>query len=124
MSLKPNRLWHDGGRVDSAYARYNRLYFGGRLPRDLSVLVVRIGRGEWRLPRHRLAELRFRLGRPAAILLNSYPLELEGTRTRLALLHEMVHLDLWQRFRYEGHGPKFQRGMLRLARAGAFRHLW
>jgi Zn-dependent peptidase ImmA (M78 family) len=43
------------------------------------------------------------------------------TLWRWTLLHEMVHLFLPD---HADHGEKFQKEMLRLARAGAFRNLW
>jgi hypothetical protein len=39
---------------------------------------------------------------------------------QLILLHEMTHYDTGD----FGHGARFQAGMLRLAKAGAFRNLW
>lgn len=40
---------------------------------------------------------------------------------KMTLFHEMVHIKL--RFSIN-HGPEFQREMLRLVKAGAFRDLW
>ena len=39
----------------------------------------------------------------------------------MTLLHEMCHLAVPKRI---WHGPKFQKEMLRLAKAGAFKELW
>lgn len=37
------------------------------------------------------------------------------------LLHEMIHVENWK---WHGHGKKFDRRMLKLAKAGAFNGLW
>jgi hypothetical protein len=42
--------------------------------------------------------------------------------TQWAVLHEMAHVDLWNET--ITHGAKFQRKMLNLAIAGAFRTIW
>jgi len=44
----------------------------------------------------------------------------------MTLLHEMVHLQigLWVTPPKKSHGPEFQRGMMRLAKAGALARLW
>ncbi len=41
--------------------------------------------------------------------------------TKLTLLHEMVHLELWPEI---SHGARFQARMLELAQAGAFKDMW
>lgn len=43
----------------------------------------------------------------------------------LVLIHEMVHILMYVRKHNDvGHGPKFQKQMLRLARIGAMARLW
>jgi hypothetical protein len=46
-----------------------------------------------------------------------------GRNARMTLLHECVHVKLRNK-KGDLHGPAFQREMLRLARAGAFKDLW
>ena len=65
----------------------------------------------------------------AAILVNPLLRQLKMWRyIEATLLHEMVHASLWHRGErpaaFNGHGPKFQKEMNRLAGAGAFARLW
>lgn len=94
------------------YRRYNRLYFGGKLPRltvrfekmhlDFLGLSTSIG-GKWVL-----IEL-------------SKEIKKWPRLARQILLHEMVHVSLPQTVM---HGPRFEKQMLRLAKASAFKGLW
>jgi len=94
------------------YCTANRLYFRNRLPNDLPV---------------RFAKLRG-LGR-TKVQSDKVPLWIEiGEDLRripcitvMTVLHEMVHVEnpAWK-----GHGWKFERRMLKLAKDGAFAGLW
>lgn len=108
------------------FRRFNRCYFGTRLP---AIPVI------WHKPFRGGAGQKFAAqflvlsDGSAAIIVNP---ELRARRMwryiDATLLHEMVHADLWHRGErpaaFNGHGPKFQDEMLRLAQAGAFRDLW
>jgi hypothetical protein len=91
------------------YRRYNKKYFAGKLP-AAKVKFAKLAAGELGTMYHGLDEVyitkEFR----------KWPREAKFT-----LLHEMVHLALpvnaW-------HGPSFEKEMLRLAKAGAFKGLW
>ena len=89
------------------YKTYNRKYFGGKL-RAAKVKFAGIqGLGvthlEWR---EIFISKDFKKWRAVALM---------------TLLHEMVHLWLPKKY---NHGVRFQKEMLRLAKAGAFRGIW
>lgn len=102
----------------------NRRYFRNRLK---GVTV------EWdrKLPEITLGTTRSQLGpvlkgtRTFKILINP---KLRGLTTViiLTLLHEMVHVEQWDKIgrRESYHGHKFQRRMKELAASGAFTGLW
>lgn len=52
----------------------------------------------------------------------SLNLQFSEALTRMVLLHEMVHIKLWNAAR--GHGKPFQDEMLSLAKRGALEGLW
>jgi hypothetical protein len=89
------------------YREYNRKYFGNKLPKAHVKFSGIEGLGvthvEWKE-----IFISKQLKRWRAIAL-------------MTLLHEMVHLSLPPRF---NHGPRFNKEMLRLAKAGAFRGIW
>jgi hypothetical protein len=51
-------------------------------------------------------------------------LKRSGKFTLFALLHEMVHLKLYSQGLDAGHGPRFNRELRRLYRAGAFDNIF
>lgn len=90
------------------YRRYNKKYFGGKLPAATTVFSKLGGwLGECY---HESAEIFINKD------LRKWPRECKFT-----LLHEMAHLNLGWRV---NHGPKFESEMLRLAKAGAFKGVW
>lgn len=98
------------------YNRYNRKYFRGRLPK----LMVHFTK----MPKYYLG-LSTYVGRPSggswAEIEISKVLKCWPKLTRCVLLHEMVHVSLPQQVI---HGSKFEKGMRKLAKAGAFTGLW
>lgn len=98
------------------YKKYNRRYFGGKLPPVPLAVFVRfskigedsLGHSIWSLDRWQMIEI-------------SHDIQDWDRVVRKTLLHEMVHLSLPMRVE---HGPKFQKAMLRLAKLGAFKELW
>lgn len=95
------------------YRRYNKEYFNNRLP-DVDEVTVRYG-------------VINAIGQQCGfeIIINKkfrkYPSICLAT-----LLHEQVHLllDEDESHNTEPHGRKFQKEMRRLARIGAFDHVW
>jgi predicted metal-dependent hydrolase len=94
------------------FRRYNRKYFGGKLP-EVSIRFEKMNRlylgwsirmgSEW-------------TGIEIAKTMQGWP-----KLVRCILLHEMVHVSLPTKLL---HGPRFEKEMLRLAKAGAFRGIW
>lgn len=100
------------------YRVYSHMYFGGRLPENAivcfgstprdSAYVDDRGKGSDRL---------------VEIVLDE---RLRGMDCICAMqvLHEMAHIDVGAESSRVHHGPKFQKRMLELARAGAFEGIW
>lgn len=89
------------------YRQYNKKYFGGSLPKA----SVRFADMTWLGVSH--------LGDDSIEICKAtrkWPRVVRGT-----LLHEMAHMNLPSNIM---HGPKFEREMLRLAKAGAFKGVW
>lgn len=106
------------------YASYNRRYFGNRLPHEMLLVVFQ-----------KKAQPQGMLGRYVGP--DGYIKERGGKRINgplimlridvryepvieMSLLHEMNHADTGDM----GHGPRWLKGMRRLARVGAFDRLW
>lgn len=118
----------DNPTLKQWFREYNRRYFGNRLPDTLVCWVelkgsygrqfrrrtvrYRVTNGKWKM---------FKSDRPM-IFISAVLLRKDWVSVaRSTLLHEMVHLSLPLRI---NHGPRFQAGMLRIAKAGAFKGLW
>ena len=114
------------------YHEYNRKYFKGKLPRNMKILSFRgmempegsLGMylSEENYATYQATRTRKILKKVQGplIMLRVTSKNLEGLHSnviQLTLLHEMNHAATGAM----KHGPRFQRGMLRLARAGAFR---
>lgn len=104
------------GRV---YKEFNKKHFGNRLPKDMIVRfdVLRTSDDGCQEP---CATTAFMLNRPLYIQINKR-LAWQSMLANFSLIHEMVHVALPE---VRGHGPKFQKEMLRLAKKGAFKHMW
>jgi hypothetical protein len=97
--------------LEPVYRQYNRLYFGGKLP-DIN---VRYGK-----PAHKAGgETDFWGGDPVLVTINKR-YRGYGRITRIILLHEMVHVSLPVDAL---HGPRHQKGLMRLVRLGAYADL-
>ena len=94
-----------------AYAEFNRKYFRNRLPHDM---VVRFAADEG------CGTTYVQYGRPLYIILNKR-LAWHNMLADMTLLHEMVHVEHPE---WRGHGPRFHKRMLQLAKAGAFKSCW
>lgn len=91
------------------YRRYNKKYFGGKLDARVcfskEVCKKFIGHADWY---DRVITISKEIKRLDCVI--------KGT-----LLHEMAHIKLPVKV---NHGPRFEKEMLRLAKAGAFRGVW
>lgn len=96
--------------LKACYLRFNKKFFGGRLPKDLRVRFKKMRKEDLGYTRY--------FGRtPVVICINPGPYQLVmGT-----LLHEMCHVNLPTRVQ---HGKEFQNEMLRIAKLGAFKDIW
>jgi hypothetical protein len=115
MRIKSRPSWRD---LRDAYVGFNRKYFHNALPKDLPCYFRK-------LPTkstfgHTLIDPQ--TDKPIRIVINK---KLQywhfSDLILMTLLHEMCHVENPGPV---GHGPWFQRRMLRLAKAGAFRRLW
>lgn len=95
--------------LERTYQKYNRQYFGNKLPKLSEVDV------HWGF----IKEMGYEWG--GVIVINRRYRQRDAI-WKLTLLHEMVHLSLPNV--KDEHGPRFQKAMLRLARLGAFEGLW
>jgi predicted metal-dependent hydrolase len=94
--------------LEATYKKYNKKYFGNSLPKDID---LRFG--------HTQGDLGYQLGEE--IVLNKSKAYRRDSIWKGTLLHELVHLKVAES---NDHGPKFQKEMLRLAKAGAFKGIW
>ena len=105
-------------KLKKLYDRLNKRWFRNRLPKNTVIYWCpnlkwsgSIGMAWYTAP--------FRID--IAREMKNYP-----RLTESVLIHEMVHLALFQKFGADGvgHGKPFQKRMLKLARAGALKRLW
>jgi hypothetical protein len=94
--------------LESTYRKYNKKYFGNKLPKDAD---VRFG--------HTQGLLGYQLGEE--IVLSKDKAYRRDSIWKGTLLHEMAHMCIEES---QDHGPKWQKEMLRLARAQAFKTIW
>jgi predicted SprT family Zn-dependent metalloprotease len=98
--------------LERTYRRYNRKYFGNRLPKHTDMLL------RW----GNIAGMGYQMG--DEIVINRKDRSRDSV-WKLTLLHEMCHLALPNAKPTDGfHGRDFQKEMLRLAKAGALKGLW
>lgn len=111
------------------YAAYNKRYFGGNLPPvDIEMIDTRdkdyFGQcSESGQPKYRTAKRMPR--QPARFKIHLAKWTKKSPKIlAMTLLHEMVHVKLWDIPGIVDHGHRFDKEMKRLARAGAFNGLW
>jgi predicted SprT family Zn-dependent metalloprotease len=98
--------------LERTYRLFNRKYFGNRLPKHTDLLL------RW----GKIAGMGYQQG--DEIVINRKDRRRDSV-WKMTLLHEMVHLALPNAKAHNGfHGQDFQKEMLRLAKAGAFKDLW
>ena len=96
-------------RLKRTYRSYNRRYFNNRLPNPPEVKIA------W-------GDIEPLLGYQLSDeIVLSKKTHRQDSVWKMTLLHEMVHLSLPDE---PEHGKVFQKGMLRLAKLGAFKNLW
>lgn len=110
-------------QLQQCFDKFNEKYFDGRL-HDIELLWLK----QPRVDGGRVSAYccpQGNLYRADKIVLSTF-LRRKPWLWKLVLLHEMNHLDCYLRDieGYEKHGPQFDAGMLRLAKAGALNGLW
>ena len=116
--------------LEKIYARLNRKYFYNCLPKNIPIIICNLGHSK-RGRRYGKIMYDIRMRREpskkwtcyaAGILLTN---DLEIMQLKLTMFHEMNHLYLtYRRHPRVNHGPIFQKGMMRLAKMGAFKGVW
>lgn len=102
-----------------SYLKFNDEWFESKLPHSVEVF--------WEPANGNLGEtfefetLEETCGEPVLGIRIDPTLRFAARLWKFTLLHECCHVKLYPHF---GHGKKFDREMLRLANAGAFRNLW
>lgn len=93
------------------YLDFNRKYFGNKLPKNLVLHFVDLGKDH--------GVTRTYWENPVYIYINK---RLNYSKSLVAptLLHEMVHIE----FPKLEHGPTFHKRMMKLAKQGAFKPFW
>jgi hypothetical protein len=94
-----------------SYAEFNRKYFQNKLPKDMAVRFM---------DGPECGYLSVKFDRPLWIMLNK-KLAWHHMLVDMCLLHEMVHVE---QAKFGGHGPRFHKRMLQLAKQGAFKNCW
>jgi len=109
-------------QLERFYTEYNKQYFSSKLPQEMVVVwddnLLSV-----------YGDYAFADRQGKRIMVAS---EFQGLTdpTRIYILHEMTHFELWRQGIEldtdgpDGHGPKFQSEMRRLALSGAFDEIW
>jgi hypothetical protein len=104
--------------LKKSYDEFNKKYFSNELPKDMVVRFSRLRDDDkFQEP---CGITMFKWDRPLYILINK-KLRWQSMLADFTLIHEMVHVAHPE---INGHGPRFQKQMMRLAKAGAFKTLW
>lgn len=98
--------------LQQMYRHFNKKWFKNRLPKNLRIAYANIDG---------LGITNFEAEKPKSIQI-SQRIQWSLSETAMTLFHEMVHVSL--PYHSREHGRKFQREMLRLAKAGAFKGRW
>lgn len=102
-------------KLHRLYLQLNRKWFGNKLPKDTICVWSRA------LNREPLQAELDDEAEPLIIRLNSHLRRFDNL-TEYNLLHECAHIATLSEA--DPHGPRWQREMMRLARARAFEHIW
>jgi hypothetical protein len=98
-------------RIRRWYGRYNREFFGGKLPPNIPIL--------YDSRKGSVAQLESDSQGSLAIVFNPVHATEAGV-VRITLLHEMVHVEQWPA---RNHGKRYQKRIDELYAAGAYRGL-
>jgi SprT-like family len=118
------------------YKFFNKKYFYNRLPLNMRIMIMRgeglkaskkesLVLGSYVDAKERVVQIDkgkkiFHNG-PLILLRVNFP----NVLIYSTLLHEMAHISVRSKFpRAYGHGPRFHKEMLRLAKLGAFNTIW
>jgi len=106
--------------MENHYARFNKLYWDNRLPKDVPVgWCENLREGDAIACTVAAYD---EITEHTAFLIYLDPTFREYNKlSKFNLLHEMCHVALHP---YHQHGKKFDEEMLRIAQRGAFSHLW
>lgn len=96
------------------YLSFNKKFFGNSLPKDLPVGFKKMPKELGRAAFHK------QTNRPLWINIDE-SLRCKPAQCRMTLIHEMCHV---KNKHARGHGYKFDREMIALAKRGAFNGLW
>ena len=107
---------NDINKLELYYQIYNEQYFDNRLPKDVIIYW------DTSIEVDELAVTSLNQSADQFVVRFSLNLQFSDALSRMVLLHEMVHIKLWNVAR--GHGKAFQDEMLSLANRGAFEQLW
>lgn len=104
------------------YRDFNRKWFRNRLPKNIEVRFVDLPQPK-ALSHINFGLTHFEAYKPVYIYIWS-GLQRNHGETAMTLLHEMVHVSL--PYTCNSHGPysRFEKEMVRLAKAGAFNPYW
>ena len=109
------------------FQKFNRKYFHSCLPKRFAVRFSDLERNAFGVTRFRTIYVKNkgRKGYKRNTAIGPIEIDNRFKRSRpivaMTLLHEMVHAAYPD---ISGHGPRFQRKMLQLAKAGAFNAWW
>ncbi len=106
------------------YDVYNRRYFGNRLPRNAVIRFECMKKHDSSEEESASMEWRGRGGdRTLEILVDE---RLRGFDCIVSgeIVHEMAHADVGIEHPRDQHGPRYQKRMLELAKAGAMKWIW
>jgi hypothetical protein len=119
--------------LERIYKCLNRRYFNNRLPKDVPVFIANLGKEDgyrrlgkivYDMEMQRVSDKRkYQLKTVPFTIVVAHNLYLN--ELKFTMFHEMNHVYL-SITGHSGvrHGPLFQKGMLRLAKAGAFKGIW
>lgn len=111
------------------YATYNTRYFGGKLP-VVDIEMIDLKSHDYYGKCSEPGQPKYRTRRPKEPRPARFKIQISKWTKKnpkilaMTLLHEMVHVKLWDVPGITDHGRRFDKEMTRLAVAGAFNGLW
>ena len=115
----PSVSGHGNATLYRQYLRFNRLYFGDKLPADILIYWepnIPVDAAAETCPVYEVAHDKFKITMDPAIQdLRKY--------WKICLLHEMIHVKLWRTNPKHQHGKLFQGELRRIMELGAYKNL-